>query len=152
MGVLFRNEGSGEADGVDKEATRKIGCCSDEKNQRVGKRHPGEAISQKQRWQELTATLSKNLVMPLWPGGTTKRNKRTLTCPPKHRSAGTRKGSFSGSQGRGKQQVTLQPLPLGEGWVSRDACWFAGPAVLRSPSPCLLYPSKLPFPTLQITC
>lgn len=65
MEGLFRNEGSGEAEGVDKEATRKIGCYSYQKSQRVGKRHPGEVISQKQRERGLATTLSKDLVMPL---------------------------------------------------------------------------------------
>lgn len=50
---------------MDKEETRKIGCYSDEKSRRVGKRHPGEVISQKQRERGLATTLSKDLVMPL---------------------------------------------------------------------------------------
>lgn len=64
MEGLFRNEGSGEAEGVDTEATSKTGCNSDEKSRRVGQRHSGEVISQKQRARGFAATLSKDLVMP----------------------------------------------------------------------------------------
>lgn len=81
---------------------------------RVGERHPEEVISQRLKWQGLVPTLSKDLGMPLYPGGTTKR-KEHLSVSQNPGSVGTRKGSVSGSQRNKKQQVTPWPLPLNPG-------------------------------------
>lgn len=121
---------------------------------RVGERHPEEVITQRLKWQGLVPTLSKDLGMPLYPGGTTKR-KEHLSVSQNPRSVGTRKGSVSGSQRNRKRRLLCGPCPPtpGGGWGRRDACWLAQTYCSSATRPSgLPSSSKLPLPTLQITC
>lgn len=76
----FRINGFGEVDAVDKEAT-KHGATEMRRPLGWERGSLGKTVSQKLRFQGLVLILSKDLVMSLYPGGTTKRKEEHSSVP-----------------------------------------------------------------------
>lgn len=76
----FRINGFGEVDAVDKEAT-KHGATEMRRPLGWERGRLGKTVSQKLRFQGLVLILSKDLVMSLYPGGTTKRKEEHSSVP-----------------------------------------------------------------------